>query len=130
MSSRAASLAVVLSMAMACSGASRSSDTPRTAASTASPGVDASPTNYVVARFTGSGSETTRSFTVSPGWELQFQINAGTMSIELLDGAGSPLARLVNNTGPGGGSLFPSQSGTVALKITAKTKWLVRVIGH
>src|SRR4051794_30617743 len=113
-------LALVIPALAACSGSSAGTTTPKSSSllpSTSSS--SGTPKEHLVATFKGNSATTTKSFAVKKGWELRYEIeNKKPITIDLLGASGAKVARLVDFKGPGGGSVYPSPTGTFTVKIT------------
>lgn len=107
------------------SSAASTSSSSSTTAST-----EEQPKEELVAEFRGSSDTETTQFTVEEGWELRFEIETGNLTVSLLDQAGADLAELVSQEGPGGGSIYPTQTGAFSLRVAATGTWLIRVFSH
>jgi hypothetical protein len=116
---------LIVPLAVACGGSS----SPK---ASSSPSVSSKPSlkEELVQSFTGAKDTTTATFTVKAGWEVRYEIQAGQLTVSLMDGTGKPVGQLVNAKAPAGGSVYPKQIGTFSLKITATGKYLVRVFDH
>lgn len=84
----------------------------------------------LVAEYTGSSDSDTQSFNVEKGWELRYEIESGHLKATLVDANGKSVADLMNADGPGGGSVYPSQTGTFSLHVVANGAWTIRIFNH
>jgi hypothetical protein len=125
-------VALLIPALAACSGSSGGTASPKS--SSLSPSTSSSsgtPKEHLVATFKGSSATTTKSFTVKKGWELRYEVEIKKpITVDLLGASGAKVARLASFKGPGGGSVYPSQTGAFSLKITSTGQWLVRVFNH
>ncbi len=89
----------------------------------------------IITQFSGTGSCTTRPFTVSDGWEIQWSYKAnnilggiGIFSVDLYDDSGKLLDTVAMQQKSGEGSSYNPRGGKYYLKIDAIGDWKVKII--
>lgn len=86
------------------------------------------PEEAVVAEFEGDGDDVTEAFDVEEGWEIRWESQAESFTIELYTADDVSQGVVVEHEGEGGGSTFPAAGGRHYLDITAEGSWSIRVI--
>lgn len=82
----------------------------------------------LVTSFTGSGAQTTRPFTVSDRWEIQWDASGDLFQIYLYGARGDIVGVAANQLGPGSGRAFQPGAGSYYLQMNAMGNWTVRVV--
>lgn len=104
-----------------CSVASRGDSSPEPEA-----GRSASVSNEV-ARFSGTGPQTTSPFTVDSAWELRWQSDSG-VSIEVHSALERVRVGTPSHSAGGSGSSFQPEPGSYLLEVTAAGTWTITVV--
>jgi hypothetical protein len=105
-------------------------DTAAGATEAASAGGDASAAGgeAVIARYSGSGAQSPRPFTVDGPWELQWEADGALFTVHLKDASGKLIDVMANSAPAAPGAAYRAQGGTYALDISALGSWTVRVV--
>ena len=82
----------------------------------------------MVAQFTGDGDQDTNDFTVKEGWEIRWETTGATFKFAIT--GTQDLGTVVDHPGEGGGSTFPTGSGTFRIHVTAQGQWTIRIVDH
>jgi len=90
----------------------------------------------VVQTFTGSGGQTTRPFTVSDRWEIEWDARGDIFQLYLYDADGgmeTPMGEVprgvpANQMGPGTGSSYQSRGGSYYLQVNAMGDWKIDIL--
>ncbi len=87
----------------------------------------------VIASFSGTGTRSTRPFTVNGPWEIQWNaypaaFGVVAFSMELYDADGNFVDGIANQAEVGPGSSYQPKAGTYYLKISAMGRWAVRIV--
>jgi hypothetical protein len=84
-----------------------------------------------LARFGGSGDETTTAFTAASNWEITWTAKPESdFSVELLDKDGASRGVIVTGKKKARGSTFVSEEGDFKLKVTASSPWTIEIVGR
>lgn len=86
------------------------------------------PQDVEVASYSGSGGQSMRPFTISDGWEIQWDFTGDYLGIYLHDEDGSPVAVLANQQGSGSGASYQGRGGTFYIETNAIGDWTIRVV--
>lgn len=82
----------------------------------------------VVKEFSGSGGKNTRPFTVSNGWEIQWNATGNIFQLYLYDNEGSLKGVPANQQGQGPGSSYQAKGGEYYLQVNALGNWDVKIV--
>ena len=89
----------------------------------------------VIAEFSGNGSRTTRPFSVSDRWEIQWNYNAGSLmggigifSIDIYDSAGNLVENTAIQQKSGKSSAYRVKGGRYYLNIDAMGDWKIKIV--
>ena len=111
-------VAVIVFLAKPDHDGSKGSSLPRPANATA----------HQIARFSGDGGTTTKSFTVALNWELRWTAAKGSgFTVELLKADGTSRGIVVQSGSRASGSTFVGEAGSFKLKVTSSSSWTVEV---
>ena len=80
----------------------------------------------VIAQFDGDGDKTTQAFTVTEGWQIQWE-TSGT-SFDFAITGDRDFGTVIEQDGPGSGITSPVGSGSFRLEITAEGRWSVHIV--
>lgn len=81
-----------------------------------------------VAKLSGTGDQTTKSFQVKKGWEIRWATTGTTFKFAIT--GDRDFGTVVDHQGAGGGSTYPIGSGTFRLQVSADGPWTVRIVDH
>ena len=81
----------------------------------------------VLKTFSGSGGKNTRPFTVSAGWEIQWDAKGDIFQLFLYKADGSMAGVPANQQGSGKGSSYQAKAGTYYLQVNAMGKWTIKI---
>lgn len=82
----------------------------------------------VLKTFSGSGGKNTRPFTVSAGWEIQWDAKGDIFQLFLHKADGSMAGVPANQQGSGKGSSYQAKAGTYYLQVNAMGKWSINIV--
>lgn len=82
----------------------------------------------VVQQYAGNGIQNTRPFTVSQGWEVQWDAAGDVFQLFLHTGSGDLVDVAANQMGAGSGASYFPMPGTYYLQINAIGPWSVQVV--
>ncbi len=81
-----------------------------------------------VASFSGTGTQSTRPFRVSSGWEIRWEAQGDLFQIFLRNESGEPVGVPANQQGAGSGSSYQARGGSYYLEMNALGPWTVTVV--
>ncbi|MCW5695396.1 MAG: hypothetical protein KIS96_01545 [Bauldia sp.] len=83
--------------------------------------------DQLVATFTGNGSQTTRPFTVSAPWEIQWDVGDTTAFYIYDDATGDPVSSAMQ-TGAGTGASYIREPGRYYVQVSGRGPWTVNIV--
>lgn len=81
----------------------------------------------VVESYSGNGGKNTRPFTVSDGWEIQWDATGDIFQLYLYSKDGDMLGVPANQQGSGEGSSYQANGGTYYLQVNAIGGWEIKI---
>jgi hypothetical protein len=81
-----------------------------------------------IANFTGSGGLSTRPFTASGPWEIQWDAKGEIFQLFLYNSAGEMDGVPANQQGPGKGASYQAKGGTYYLQVNALGTWKIKIV--
>ncbi len=81
-----------------------------------------------VKNFSGSGGKNTRPFTVSAGWEIQWDAKGDIFQLFLYKADGSMVGVPANQQGSGKGSSYQAKAGEYYLQVNAIGNWTIKIV--
>lgn len=85
-------------------------------------------TNNIIAQYSGSGTQSTRPFTVNSPWEIQWSASGEIFQIYLYDNNGNLINVAANQMGAGSGSFYSPKTGSFYLEVNAMGSWEIEVV--
>ena len=82
----------------------------------------------VLKTFSGSGGKNTRPFSVSSGWEIQWDAKGDIFQLFLYKADGSMVGLPANQQGSGKGSSYQAKAGKYYLQVNAIGKWNIKIV--
>lgn len=82
----------------------------------------------VVQRYAGNGTQNTRPFSVSQGWEVQWDASGDIFQLFLHTGSGDLVDVAANQMGSGSGASYFPQPGTYYFQVNAIGPWALSVV--
>ena len=82
----------------------------------------------LVQTFSGSGGKNTRPFSVSDGWEIQWDARGGIFQLYLYRGDGEIEGVPANQQGAGKGASYQAKGGQYYLQVNAIGNWTIKIV--
>ena len=81
----------------------------------------------IINEFSGSGTKTTRPFSIQNTWEIFWESKEG-IQISLYDKEGNFIETVASQTEPGKGNSYNPKKGTFCLNIFSMGNWEIKII--
>ncbi|OEG62201.1 MAG: hypothetical protein BHK79_02850 [Halanaerobium sp. MDAL1] len=87
-----------------------------------------SPTNNVIAEYSGNGTQNTRPFEVNSPWEIQWDAEGQIFQLYLYDSSGNLIDVAANQMEAGKGSYYSPKTGSFYLQVNAMGDWQLKIV--